>query len=203
MQRTVTGWVTEDGSPVELTGDHITMTEYEDGSAEFKFSAETTGRRCGGCQLCCRLVPVASLNKPAGEKCRHAKVGHGCTIYRFRPHDCRTWACRWLAQSAETAGLRRPDRSHYVIDLTYDTVHMLKPDGEKLPVSVLQVWVDPAFPDAHRDPALRRYLANMGARYRVAALVRYGASKGFVLYPPAMCADGQWHEQVPKEAGDV
>ena len=41
-----------------------------------------THRRCGDCQLCCKLLPVRELSKGASERCRHQRVGKGCTVYR-------------------------------------------------------------------------------------------------------------------------
>jgi len=38
------------------------------------------GRQCGGCTLCCTLLPVKSLDKGANERCRHLCF-KGCGIY--------------------------------------------------------------------------------------------------------------------------
>ena len=38
-------------------------------------------RHCGGCTLCCKLIPVEELNKPAGARCKHVRTGKGCSIY--------------------------------------------------------------------------------------------------------------------------
>ena len=62
----------------------------------------------------------------------------------------------------------------------------------------MQVWVDPLYPDAHRDPALRAYLLRRGEQ-GIAAIIRYSSSRGFVLFPPNMATDGQWHEQATKQ----
>lgn len=83
---------------------------------------EATGSRaCGDCQLCCKLVPVPELGKKASHRCKHQKFGVGCAIYRKRPFSCAMWNCRWLTDP-ETNELRRPDRSHYVIDAMPDFV---------------------------------------------------------------------------------
>ena len=44
-----------------------------------------TARKCGDCQLCCKLVPVADnlvgLHKPANTRCPYQRHHKGCTIY--------------------------------------------------------------------------------------------------------------------------
>jgi hypothetical protein len=149
-------------------------------------------RRCGDCQLCCKLLPMPELKKAAGQRCRYQRAGKGCTIYPRRPPQCQLWSCRWLVQPEDTADLLRPDRSHYVFDLVPDYITATE-DGERQNIEVVQVWVDPDYPDAHRDPALREYLAKLGER-GIMALIRYSAMDGFTLVPPAMMQDRQWHE---------
>src|SRR5437660_3422800 len=128
-------------------------------------------RQCGDCQLCCKLLPmkggdkpqfsetIAQLvelgimtaadaramepdfYKPAGKRCPHQRHGKGCAIYARRPFGCRFWNCRWLVND-DTAELSRPDRSHYVIDVSPDFVTLRHDDsGEPDVVSVIQVWV--------------------------------------------------------------
>lgn len=144
---------------------------------------------------------VQEFDKPAGERCPTQKHGKGCAIYARRPFCCRTWSCRWL-MGQNTEHLQRPDRVHYVIDCMPDYVTAVDNEtGASFQVPVLQIWVDPRFPDAHREPHLRAYLAERGEQEGMAAIIRYGPSEGFVLFPPALSADGQWHEQTgEKEA---
>jgi hypothetical protein len=111
-------------------------------------------------------LPVPQLKKGAGERCQHQRTGKGCAVYRTNlPSSCRYWNCRWLA-NLDTADLSRPDRVHYVIDVMPDHVELEdKQTGERTPVEVIQVWIDPDYLDAHRDPALRAYLnASAGRR---------------------------------------
>lgn len=151
-------------------------------------------RQCGSCTLCCRLLPTKEINKPANTRCEHQRHGKGCAIYTKRPFSCRVWSCRWLLND-DTADLSRPDRSHYVIDVIPDYVTAVQEDGTRQDVPVLQIWVDPKYPDAHRDPALRAYIARRGENERLAALIRYNSSDAFLLCPPALSSDGQWHQQ--------
>jgi hypothetical protein len=135
------------------------------------------------------------LNKPANTRCTHLKFNKGCTIYKSRPFDCKVWSCRWLVDD-EAAGLPRPDRAHYVIDIMPDIISVDNHDGAGLiDLQVLQIWVDPAFPDAHRAPALREYMQKMAAEHDMAALVRWGDKDAVVVFAPRFSTDGQWHER--------
>lgn len=146
-------------------------------------------RQCGGCTLCCKLTPVRSMKKPSGTKCQHQRF-NGCAIYARRPADCATWFCRWLIND-DAADLSRPDRAHYVIDMMPDYVVMMNgTDGTKQHIPVVQIWVDPKHPDAHRDPALRRYLVRRGEQ-GFAAIIRYSEREGFALFPPNIATDGK------------
>ena len=148
------------------------------------FGPPVRGRRCGGCTLCCTLLPVKSLGKPERTRCTHLR-SKGCGIYARRPFDCRTFSCRWLMDET-TAGLRRPDKAGYVIDPMTDTVLV---DGQ--PCDVVQVWIDT--PDAHRDPALRAWLEMVADQFGLPALIREDARKGFMLLAPSFTG-GEWVE---------
>jgi hypothetical protein len=154
---------------------------------------EGTGRICGDCQLCCKLIPVEEIAKLAGQRCQHQRAHKGCTIYAKRPVSCRLWSCRWLIEP-DAASLPRPDRAHYVIDMGEDAIRVRDDrTGEQRAVPVLQVWCDPAHPHAHRDPRLRAYLLRM-AEQGVAAIIRYDSTRAFTLFAPPFFSDGQWHE---------
>ena len=186
-----------EGDTIELAGDHMSLEVDEKGAATIRFSPTSiTGRVCGGCTLCCKLlpIPIEGELKPAGERCRHARAGKGCGIYAQRPMPCRTWACRWVADR-ETAGMPRPDRCHYVIDIQEDYVTLAPFDGgEPFKVGVIQVWVDPAFPEAAKAPELRAYMLRMAEKYRLATIVRFDSRRAYTVFPPPIADDGQWHE---------
>jgi hypothetical protein len=59
----------------------------------------TGTRTCEGCSLCCKLVAVPDLDKPAGKWCQHCspKDNLSCTIYESRPGNCQDFQCLWLA----------------------------------------------------------------------------------------------------------
>lgn len=135
-------------------------------------------------------MPVDELDKPANCRCQHQRTGKGCAIYRDRPMSCQLWSCRWLVDD-DCAQLPRPDRSHYVVDMIPDFVTMQPNDGgPSQHIPVIQVWCDPAFPDAHKAPSFRAWLDRQGT----CALIRYNSRDAFVLAPPSLTG-GEWHEQ--------
>ena len=104
-------------------------------------------RKCGNCQLCCFLLPVAEpnvLQKPALQKCKHQRFRKGCSIYEERPFSCRDWSCAWL-QGTLPESMRRPDKVGYVVDPIPDTVTYTPENSLDTPVvvPVHQVWLDP------------------------------------------------------------
>jgi hypothetical protein len=137
------------------------------------------------------LLPVPPLGKKAGQKCEHQKFGKGCTVYHTRamPPECGLWNCRWLVND-DTDDLSRPDRSHYVIDIMPDHITLQDNETGQCHVrQVVQIWIDPRYPDAHRDPALRAYLLRRGED-GIAALVRYDNRRAVTLIPPNMIGEG-------------
>jgi hypothetical protein len=148
-------------------------------------------RRCGECHLCCTLLPVVPLNKGAGERCINQR-GLGCKVHDKEsfPVECKLWNCRWLVDPTTTKMLR-PDISHYVIDIVPDFITARAPQGlVKLPV--IQVWCDPRYPDAHKDPSLREWLRQHEPKCLM--LVRYNAYDAIVLIPPHMTESGEWEQ---------
>jgi hypothetical protein len=177
-----------------LAGEHVILQYGAEGNVEIHFKAEGNGRACGDCQLCCKLVPVPVIQKPAGKRCQHAKHGKGCTIYENRPFDCRSWSCRWLADKPNTEMLNRPDRSHFVIDITPDTIKQKFENGEERTIGVIQIWADPAFPEVHHGAEMRAYMAHMAEAYGYPSLVRWNSRDAVCIFPPSICADREWHE---------
>lgn len=151
-------------------------------------------RQCGGCTLCCKLVPVRSLRKPANHKCTY-QTSKGCGVYHKPgfPPECGMWSCRWLTDD-DTSTLHRPDRAHYVVDDVPDLVTVRDDTGAtpNRDLYVVQVWVDPAHPDAWQDKALLHYIEHRGALHGEAMLVRFGSAQALAVIPPSLSADKGW-----------
>lgn len=85
--------------------------------------------------------------------------------------------------------MRRPDKTGYVIDPMLDGIL-----ANESPIDVIQIWVDPSRRDAHRDPALREYVAKIAEIYRIPAIVRWSSEEGMLLVAPILNADNEWVE---------
>lgn len=176
-------------------------------------------RTCGTCTLCCRLLPVHEgirvldartgnardmrvFDKPAMTRCPH-QCSAGCRIYEDRPDSCRLWSCAWL-EMPEAEDLPRPDRCHYVVDPLPDVVRVTDDEtGRVFLQPCVQVWIDPDYPDCHREPRLRAYLDKMARDHGMIAVIRGGAEKnrkgqGLSLVPPSLPSNSErkWLEVI-------
>lgn len=100
-----------------------------------------TENRCGSCSMCCKLMGIKELNKPAGEWCQHVCKGKGCSIYEDRPLSCVEYKCLWLMSQDEEFKWpieARPDKSKVVLSLN------TQENGSETVVA----HVDPNHPDA-------------------------------------------------------
>lgn len=98
-----------------------------------------SGRECGDCSLCCKLLVVVELGKPGGVWCDHADPGKGCGAYQERPQSCRVFACAWLR--GELPDYWAPRRSRMVIGFRED-------DSGK----VMEISVDRGCRNYEREP---------------------------------------------------
>jgi hypothetical protein len=156
-------------------------------------------RQCGECTLCCKLLPVVSLDKKANEKCQFQKFHKGCGVYNTSkmPLECHVWNCRWLVND-DTADLSRPDRSHYVVDLFPDWIGIRDNDtGEEQRFEVVQIWCDPNHPEAHRDPKLREFLMRR-AKERIIGMIRYNSWDMILIIAPELNKENKWIEIMNK-----
>ncbi|MBN9590367.1 MAG: hypothetical protein BGN85_02230 [Alphaproteobacteria bacterium 64-11] len=111
---------------------------------------------CGTCTLCCKLLDIAVLQKPAYRWCPHCKVGDGCGIYAERPVPCREFVCVWLGSQTGPRPLPaelRPDRSGM---LFYYTNSFKELNGV----------TDSGRPGAWRSPKVRSLIRAMAATGR-------------------------------------
>lgn len=160
-------------------------------------------RKCGDCTLCCKLLPVVELGKKGGQRCRYQRHNKGCSVYRQKamPLCCELWTCRWLVED-RTGDIRRPDRAHYVIDILPDFVTVVDNiSGRETHIPVLQVWCDPSYPDAWRDPQLMAYIERLGAEEGMAAMIRFNEEVATFVAPPSINPKGEWFIQESNVGG--
>lgn len=106
-----------------------------------------SGKSCGDCGLCCKLLAIEALGKKDGDWCGHfRKGGGGCGVYADRPDACRVFSCLWL-HSDRLDEAWKPNRAKFVL--------YTDPEGRRL-----NVVVDPAAPMAwKREPYYGRIKA--------------------------------------------
>ena len=107
-------------------------------------------KSCGECGMCCKLLAIAEIQKPADHWCRSFKRGCGCGVYDSRPAACRGFECLWL-QSEKLDDRWRPDRARFV---------MYTEDDDRR----LRVVVDPAHPLAWKQEPYYSRLKAMSQR---------------------------------------
>jgi hypothetical protein len=128
-------------------------------------------RECGECTLCCKLLGIESLGKPAGAWCAHCKPSGGCGIYESRPQDCRNFICGYLLMP-EVDERWKPSVCKFVLANGQDNTHM-------------KIVVDPARPDAwKREPYYSRFKqwAQSGPEQAMKIMVAIG-KRAIVILP--------------------
>ncbi len=127
------------------------------------------GRQCGDCTLCCKVMAIEQLAKPASTWCPHCKPGRGCLVYDRRPAECRAFNCLWLVD-ARFGPHWKPAKSKMVLTASDDG---------------LEIRCDPGFPESWRKEPFRSEigaLAAAGETHDVTVLVMSG--RKMVLVTP-------------------
>jgi hypothetical protein len=96
-------------------------------------------KACGECTLCCKVMAVEELAKPAGVWCSSCKPGRGCLVYASRPIECQTYSCLWLMDDRFDQRWK-PSKSKLVLTTSQDGI---------------EIRCDPGFPDAWRKEPFR------------------------------------------------
>lgn len=150
-------------------------------------------KRCGDCLLCCKVLPIADIGKPANKWCQHAKIGHGCKIYADLPDSCRNWSCLWVLEGTWPAELQ-PNKSHVIFDMMTDQVAAVQDSGRIDQHEVIQLWVDPDYPEAHRAKVVRDMIEFIAMSYGLSTLARIGG-RGILIAAPPLTSDRRWMEK--------
>lgn len=134
---------------------------------------QETGRSCGPCSMCCKLLPIAALDKPHDQWCAYCRPGRGgCAIYENRPPTCRSFACNWLADPG-IGDHWYPLKSKMVVQITGG-------HDDKYDVFV-DVHVDRGAPDAWRTQPYYAELQRMSSADRTLVRVFYGSRTWIIL----------------------
>ena len=73
---------------------------------------------CTPCTVCCEVLKVDELDKPAGVRCEHCDPEKGCTIYDKRFPICREYQCLWLKGAFGPRTDLRPDQCGVIFQYT-------------------------------------------------------------------------------------
>ncbi|MGY3617750.1 hypothetical protein [Bradyrhizobium sp. USDA 10063] len=91
-------------------------------------------RLCDDCTLCCKVMAIEELAKPANYWCPHCRPGRGCAMYADRPAECENFSCLWLIND-HLDEQWKPNKSKLVLTTSEDGI---------------EIRCDPGFPDAWR-----------------------------------------------------
>lgn len=129
------------------------------------------GRSCAGCTMCCKLLGVTALNKPAFTWCQHCAIGEGCTIYAARPPECAGFYCAWMVNPRLGPEWRPADAKMMI---SFDA-----------PANRVLVHVDPVRGDAWRKPPHYPQIKNMAvqALRNGGHLLVWQGRQAFVILP--------------------
>lgn len=99
------------------------------------------GNDCGTCTACCTVLGVGELRKDDYSRCKHECAG-GCSIYKTRPKECRTYQCLWIASPDMLEDLR-PDKLGVILEVSQLSIGPA--------VVVREVWQDASKSDLARQ----------------------------------------------------
>lgn len=139
--------------------------------------ALVSGRQCGTCTICCRILPVNTkeLRKTANLLCQHCDEGRGCRIYDTRPVVCRGFYCEWRL-NPQIPATWRPDKSSIFIErIAREHIEEISEgyaDAHAISFMLLR-------PDAIERPALVETIADYVVR-RVAVFLTIPGPAGYL-----------------------
>ncbi len=139
-----------------------------------RLEALGTGRTCAGCQLCCHVMAVKELEKPAFNACRHLHVDGGCGIWGEHPASCKTFTCLW----------RRSDLLLPPGMFPADCGFMLSLDQLETWPTVVKVCAEPARPRAWDQPSHRQVFARLAAAWNCPVVVIEEGLRGTLAFAP-------------------
>ena len=75
--------------------------------------------KCDSCTLCCELLPIKSLNKPANVMCKFCDKG--CKIHKNIPFECGVFECAYYQMDRASENLR-PDNCKIIFEKISDNL---------------------------------------------------------------------------------
>jgi uncharacterized protein len=126
---------------------------------------------CGSCNVCCKLLHVPDISKPALMTCWHTTLHGGCAVHDKKQTDpslkaCDQFMCVWLASQTLDDESMRGNR-----DMRPDMCHVLLGPMDRDDPKLLYVHVDPNYKNAWREPSITKYLHEIVSRGGRAVIV--------------------------------
>ncbi len=121
-----------------------------------QLDALPTTRTCAGCDLCCTILKIPELGKPAWTPCWNLKGDHqGCAIWGEHPEACKTYVCLWRMSDEVLPPELFPAGCGFL--LTVDNLDVWP--------TTVNVCADAATPDAWDTPANRALFSQLAAAW--------------------------------------
>lgn len=119
---------------------------------------------CGSCNLCCKLLAVPDIHKPARMLCWWTTIHGGCSRHEEKSTApelaaCASWKCVWLASQTHPDLSKRLPRH-----LRPDQCHVVLGPQDRDNPNLLYIHVDPAHPTSWKDSEIGRYIEDIQDR---------------------------------------
>ncbi|CAN7528985.1 hypothetical protein LJR219_003732 [Phenylobacterium sp. LjRoot219] len=125
-------------------------------------AAHTTRRRCNGCDLCCSIMGVRELQKPAFTPCaKLAGAGAGCSVWGEHPASCKSFACLWRGSDDLLPPELFPPDCGFLVEL----------DPSPAWPTAVKVCPAPGRPDAWDTPRNRTLFASLAAAWNCPVVI--------------------------------
>ena len=134
-----------------------------------------TTRACAGCDLCCTVMAIRELDKPAWTPCAHLAPGGGCGLWGRHPASCKSFTCLWRRSDA----LLPPEM------FPADCGFMLAVDQLEAWPTVVKVCADLGRPSAWDRPHWRALFTRLAAAWNCPVVVIEDGVRGAVAFAPS------------------
>lgn len=140
---------------------------------------------CDGCTMCCLLLPVPWLNKPAGQLCRYCEAGVGCQIFNTAlTEECKKFRCAY--NQIENAPISlRPDKCKIIF--------------EKVNNEMFLGTMHPDYKNAYKTEVIQKQLMIFYAKGFSVILAILDNESPLVIYPAKDRKTSEVYEEFQKK----
>lgn len=147
-----------------------------------------TRRTCAGCDLCCSVLEIEALQKPAWRACPNLRPGGGgCGVWGDHPDACKNYVCLWRISDDLIPEDLFPASSGILVTMenlsTWPTSVFIHPPADR--------------PDAWDTPRNRAVFAGLAASWNCSVVVvREGPDARVIFAPSGRVYTREEHPQV-------